>query len=103
MPAPSTPPEPPWPAVERLFLAALDLTGEDQTALLAAEPDATVRAAVADLLAALDGADGLLDGLAERPVTALFLGDAEAEEAAVPDTLGPGTRVGPYRIEGELG
>jgi serine/threonine-protein kinase len=108
MPAPSPVPEPPWPAVERLFLEALDLTGEDRTALLAAEPDPTVRDAVADLLAALDTADGLLAALDGRPVTALLLADAvasdaEAAEADVPDTLGPGARVGPYRVEGELG
>ena len=106
MPAPPAP-DPPWPDVERLFLAALDLDPAARTAALAAEPDAAVRDAAASLLASLDAAGGFLDRLDPGPLSALIrdtLGD-EAERAgedAAPDVCA-GARVGAWRLVREAG
>ncbi len=101
MPAPATPDEPAWAAVEELFLNALDCAAPRRSAVLDAEPDPGVRAAAASLLAALDSADGFLDGLGDRPLS-LLLGD-DSDGPADRETLAAGDRVGVWRLVREVG
>lgn len=85
-----------WHTVDALFADALDLPPEERAAFLdaACAGDAALRDAVAQLLAASDASDTLLDA----PRAA----DWAAPLLAAPD-INPTARVGPYRIERELG
>ncbi len=93
-----------WTETELLFQTAAALAPEARLACLDACPDAALRAEVEALLNAhdragvMDGPLGLTDFLVDAPSLELPTGVAPAE-----DGLAPGTRVGPYRVERELG
>jgi len=81
--------------LEELFLAASDLPAEERAAFLdaACDADADLRREVDAMLAADARADAVLGGA----IGDLARSAVERQEAVV------GTRIGPYRIEGELG
>ncbi|MDT0630934.1 tetratricopeptide repeat protein [Rubrivirga sp. S365] len=80
-----------WLRVEALFDRALGLDGDARAALLDREAggDAALRAEVASLLAAHDGAGAFFERAVRR--------------IAPPDVFAPGARVGPYRVEARIG
>jgi eukaryotic-like serine/threonine-protein kinase len=84
-----------WDRVQALFESAKDLDAEARERLLArsCEGDESLRAEVAELLAAADEADGFFAGLAGR-VGALFVDDPDS---AADSTHDPES-VGAYRI-----
>jgi serine/threonine protein kinase/tetratricopeptide (TPR) repeat protein len=84
-----------WDRVQALFESAKDLDAEARERLLArsCEGDESLRAEVAELLAAADDADGFFAGLAGR-VGALFVDDPDS---AADSTHDPES-VGAYRI-----
>lgn len=79
-----------WRQIEQVYLAALDLTGEQRVALLA-QTDPDVRHRVEEMLAQPDGS-ALIDG-------------PSWESASELDTpvAAPGTTLGQYRIESAIG
>jgi serine/threonine-protein kinase len=83
-----------WRQVDALFAAALDLAPGERAGFLerACGADRALAEAVGRLLAADEEAHTFL----ERPAALAARGDAG-------DTLAPGTRVGPYRVERPLG
>ena len=84
-------PPAPWSRVEALLDRALDLAPADRGAFLDREAGASgpLRAELDSLLAAHDGAGDFFE--------------RAARSFAPPDPLGPGARVGPYRVEGQIG
>ncbi|HSJ65136.1 MAG TPA: protein kinase [Gemmatimonadaceae bacterium] len=84
----------------RLFVEAVELPAGERAAFLerACANDAALRADVESLLRSLDGAGGLF----AQPA-ALFAETMLRDASASPDTAPPPARVGPYRIEREIG
>ena len=88
-----------WRRLKPLFQGALDLPADQRAAWLREQPDAdeTLVAEALALLAAHDGAGSPLDSPLDVPSGGL------APAAGVSTVLAPGTHVGAYRIERELG
>src|SRR5579862_5425279 len=82
-----------WRQIEELYLAAIELKGEERAALLA-HASADVRREVEAMLAQPDRSN-----LLDRPAW-----ESESEpSAAAALTLAPGVQVGIYQIESEIG
>ncbi len=90
-----------WAEIDTLFEQALDRPPDERTAFLRAVcgHDPVLYEAVTDLLASDAAAETAL-GESAADFAAHLLGEGTAEPA---QTLAPGTRIGPYRIEGTLG
>jgi eukaryotic-like serine/threonine-protein kinase len=80
-----------WRQIERLYLAAIDLNGEERATLLA-QADPEIRKEVEAMLAQPDRSN-----LLDHPA---WQGEPESSMAL---HLGPGTQLGQYRIEAEIG
>ncbi len=80
-----------WRQIEQLYLAAIDLDGEQRASLLA-QADTEVRKEVEAMLAQPDRSN-LMDHSA-------WHGEPESPAAMI---LGPGIQLGQYRIEAEIG
>ncbi len=90
-----------WAEIDALFEQALDRPPDERTAFLRAHcgDDPALYHAVTGLLASDEAAERAL-GESAAEFAAHLLGEATAEPA---ESLAPGTRIGPYRIEGALG
>src|SRR5690554_2629811 len=90
-----------WAEIDALFEQALDRPPDERTAFLRARcgDDPALYHAVTDLLASDAAAEAAL-GESATAFAANLLHGVEPEPA---EALAPGTRVGPYRIEGVLG
>jgi len=90
-----------WAEIDDLFARALDRPPDERTAFLRATcgDDPDLYHAVVDLLESDAAAEEAL-GESATEFAAHLLNEAAAEQDR---DLAPGTRVGPYRIDGELG
>ena len=90
-----------WQRIDTLLAEALDRPAEERTAYLRAAcgHDRRLYDEVAGLLGEADAAARALGESAASFAEPLLAPDA----ASVPEALPPGARVGPYRVEGELG
>ncbi|HKE24313.1 MAG TPA: serine/threonine-protein kinase, partial [Bryobacteraceae bacterium] len=87
-----------WQAIDKLYHAALELSGNERAALLS-QADSEVRSAVEAMLAQNSQSTAILD----RPAWESANPSAEVPPSVVAPTLTPGVRLGPYLIESAIG
>jgi serine/threonine protein kinase/tetratricopeptide (TPR) repeat protein len=93
-----------WRRIEALLDEALEIPlGERERWLRDACPDPTLQREVAELIEAGERTDGFLEGLASDRAAELIDRAGRATESAAPAAGRMPARVGPYRIERELG
>jgi serine/threonine protein kinase/tetratricopeptide (TPR) repeat protein len=87
-----------WQAIDKLYHAALELSGDERAALLS-QADSEVRSAVEAMLAQNSRSTAILDRAAWESANP----SAEVPPSDVAPALTPGVRLGPYLIESAIG